>query len=337
MAEDKNLQKNNAAPVSEEEYSLNDDRRVKVLSPGAMVAKRFFRNRIAVFGMSVLVLMFLFSFVGGLITPYGESQLFYRVDYQQKEYASAIENTEFRYRGSDAFTTLVQAQMLLAINKNKDSFTWMKANYKVNKISDDLYTCVNEADELVGVAYKAIFNAVEKGMEPDLETLAAALTAYENKEASFTAGGASYTMDELGNITTSDGKDYGYILSYNVQPLMGDVFLTREFKEQVVEHIESGVNEFVFTDADGVEHEYKMKFEARADKWSITQATETRVYDTYSPPSKEHWLGTDKNGMDVLTRLMYGGRVSLVIGFVVEFIATLIAIVLGGIAGYFGG
>lgn len=49
-----------------------------------------------------------------------------------------------------------------------------------------------------------------------------------------------------------------------------------------------------------------------------------------------HWLGTDNNGFDVLTRLMYGGRVSLTIGFVVVIIETLIGVVLGGIAGYFG-
>ena len=51
--------------VEEEQYSLNDDRRVKVLSPGAMVAKRFIRNRIAVMGLAILTFMFLFSFVGG--------------------------------------------------------------------------------------------------------------------------------------------------------------------------------------------------------------------------------------------------------------------------------
>ena len=48
----------------QEQYSLNDDRRVKVLSPGALVAKRFFRNRLAVVGLSILVAMFLFSFLG---------------------------------------------------------------------------------------------------------------------------------------------------------------------------------------------------------------------------------------------------------------------------------
>ena len=53
-----------------EQYSLSDDRRVKVLSPGALVAKRFFRNRLAVTGMVVLIIMFLFSFLGGVLSPY---------------------------------------------------------------------------------------------------------------------------------------------------------------------------------------------------------------------------------------------------------------------------
>ena len=45
-----------------EQFSLSDDRRVKVLSPGALVAKRFFRNRLAVTGMIILIAMFAFSF-----------------------------------------------------------------------------------------------------------------------------------------------------------------------------------------------------------------------------------------------------------------------------------
>ena len=52
-----------------ENYSLNDDRRVKVLSPTALVTKRFFRNRLAVTGLVVLLVMFRFSFVGGLVSP----------------------------------------------------------------------------------------------------------------------------------------------------------------------------------------------------------------------------------------------------------------------------
>lgn len=60
-------------------------------------------------------------------------------------------------------------------------------------------------------------------------------------------------------------------------------------------------------------------------------------YRQYADPSKEHLLGTDDKGMDVFVRLMYGGRISLTIGFIVVILETLIGIVLGGISGYFGG
>jgi peptide/nickel transport system permease protein len=55
-----------------------------------------------------------------------------------------------------------------------------------------------------------------------------------------------------------------------------------------------------------------------------------------APPSAEHWLGTDTSGFDIFTRLMYGGRISLTISFIVIFLETIIGIVLGGLAGYFG-
>jgi peptide/nickel transport system permease protein len=55
------------------------------------------------------------------------------------------------------------------------------------------------------------------------------------------------------------------------------------------------------------------------------------------PPSARHWLGTDGLGRDVLSRMLYGARVSLAVGFVSVGIATLIGIVLGATAGYHGG
>ena len=70
----------------EQELSLNDDRRVKVLSPGALVAKRFFRNRLAVVGLTMLVVMFVFSFIGGLVSPYGQDEQFYTYTHMDKEY-----------------------------------------------------------------------------------------------------------------------------------------------------------------------------------------------------------------------------------------------------------
>lgn len=55
------------------------------------------------------------------------------------------------------------------------------------------------------------------------------------------------------------------------------------------------------------------------------------------PASSSHWLGTDTDGRDVLTRLMYGGRISLTVGLVVVLVELIIGVTLGGIAGYYGG
>ena len=57
----------------------------------------------------------------------------------------------------------------------------------------------------------------------------------------------------------------------------------------------------------------------------------------YLKPSATHLLGTDDKGFDVFSRLMYGGRVSLTVGFVVVILETLFGVLLGGLAGYFGG
>lgn len=54
-------------------------------------------------------------------------------------------------------------------------------------------------------------------------------------------------------------------------------------------------------------------------------------------PSPNHILGTDEQGMDVFTRLMYGGRLSLSLSFLAVFLTSFIGIVLGGIAGFYGG
>lgn len=61
------------------------------------------------------------------------------------------------------------------------------------------------------------------------------------------------------------------------------------------------------------------------------------LIDIYASPSKEHWIGTDGDGMDVLSRMMYGGRVSLLVCFVVVILETVLGVIMGGIAGYFGG
>lgn len=59
--------------------------------------------------------------------------------------------------------------------------------------------------------------------------------------------------------------------------------------------------------------------------------------NTFAKPSAEHFLGTDRFGRDVLVRIMYGGRISLAVGFSAASISLLVGVTYGAIAGYFGG
>ena len=56
-----------------------------------------------------------------------------------------------------------------------------------------------------------------------------------------------------------------------------------------------------------------------------------------SPPSAQNWLGTDANGGDVLARLLYGTRISLLFGVLLTLLSSVIGIVVGAVQGYFGG
>ena len=74
------------------------------------------------------------------------------------------------------------------------------------------------------------------------------------------------------------------------------------------------------------------------NEYEIIQFVEDEVgINSYADSSASHPLGTDEKGMDVFIRLMYGGRVSLTLGFVVVILETIIGIIMGGLSGYFGG
>ena len=400
-------QDNTPSGGNEEHFSLNDDRRVKVLSPGALVAKRFFRNRLAVVGLSILIFMFVFSFIGGLLSPYGEDEFFYREDQINKEFAVVTENSDFRYMAKDSnlFGSAVQAQTMLAIQKNSESFSYNGTNYALTQEGSDFYS-ISSGGKLIGIAYKDVVSSSD-GQALSFEFVYTALKSYaalaqeveeeaeqetagvseatgatddaaepaEPEEVSepaaktFTVDGLTYTIDEDGGVLQGE-KEVAYISRYIVQSIMPDIFLSRDFKEKLIDTIAAGETKFTYTDEslilddepdaalesdeagigamdDGLVEEDNTASSATAEytiersqnhaNWIIRQQQSSRQYDSYSFPSAKHWLGTDKYGMDMLTRLMYGGRVSLMIGFIVIIIETVLGVILGGIAGYFGG
>ena len=327
------------ASAEESEYSLNDDRRVKTLSPTALVVKRFLRNRVAMAGLIILAFMFVFSFIGGLLSPYREDQLFYREDEQNKQYAAVIENKDLRYLVDEnaSFPTTARAKFVLARNKGEDSFEADGKTYTFEEESEEL-TVIYEKGSKDPVALATLDTVSSSSADNKLDFAFqyAILQAIAEGKDSVKYDGKTYDIDEAG--TVLDGEtEVAYASRYVVQASMSDVFLTRDFKEQLIEAIDADSKDFVYTDGDGNTAEYTLKFDASKNTWNVLQAKSTRVFDSYSSPSPEHWLGTDRNGMDMLTRLMYGGRVSLYIGFIVVFIETAIGVVLGGISGYFGG
>lgn len=319
-----------------EHFALDDERRVKVLSPGALVVKRFFRNRLAVVGLVMLAAMFLFSFVGGLLTPYGQAQTFTTYELQSHEYVAATENTEFRYSVAEGqeFGGGLRAQFLLAQMEGNTEFDYRDVHYTVTEEGEDFYS-ISSGGALLAIAYMDIVSPVSGGEALSFNVEYGALRAYTNGEDAFTADGADYTLDEDGNILQG-GAEVGYISRFVVQSAETGVVITSGFREQLQEALANDITEFVYTDEDGETHTYEITYNASTQVWSVMQETETYVYDRYASPSLAHPLGTDGNGMDMLTRLMYGGRVSLLVGFVVVIIELVIGVILGGISGYFG-
>lgn len=320
-----------------EKLALDDERRIKVLSPSMLVFKRFIRNRLAIVGSLFILGMFAFSFIGGILSPYGESEVFRGYEEISKDYASVTQNTEFRYTDvpGKSFPSIAKAKFFLATQQGNEKFEGEKgAFYTLEKLSNSAYAIFNDAGELVSVGSKAIFDAVSSDADITAEFRYAADKAIGENTPAFTAGGKEYTVkeskDDESVIYDENGKEFAYVSSYIVNPVAAGTFLSIEEKTAIKEAVLSGVEAYDYNDKEYTVNRQNMQ-------WNIKTLTSTQLILTYQSPSKEHWLGTDGNGMDIFTRLMYGGRVSLLIGFIVEFIETILGVILGGVSGYFGG
>lgn len=382
--------------------ALDDEQRVKVLSPGMLVAKRFFRNKLALAGLVILVTMFVFSFIGGMVSPYGESQVFRKTDHVWKDYAGATYNKAYIFETADGseFPAAGQQKFILATNKgdatfeadgvtygleNKGEEYWAiysaepvatvltlkgKSTYKPAgdaEVTDDIKEGYEEAVsndedtfEVDGITYsieksgrenlitisgevafatKKVFSAATSDAQLGFEFQQLALDALENGESSFECDGVKYEMSTLEGETateiTKDGEVYATVSGLLVSPQANGVFLSLSFKEAVEQAITEKASTFTALNENGEEETYQLQ--TKNTQYVVRNQKETTVNDTYAAPSKKHLVGTDGNGMDMLTRLMYGGRISLMIGFVVIIIEGIIGILIGGISGYFGG
>ena len=367
--------------IEKKDMSLDDANRVRVLSPGMMVFKRFIRNKLAIVGIVIIVFMFLFSFVGGLLNPYSQSQVFYTTEQILKDYAGATAIDQYQIYQVDGaklpsdiysktliaastkkyvFETrdgsllglgdvgegvyrifsLEEVNMLLKKNAAYDEAVAAGENFFVDKDgktyvfqdNGDPFPSVYEATEM-GVAAMKSFTTYEKDAKLSYEFYAGALSAIADGEKSFEADGKTYAVEE--DVIKDGSTEVALVSDVNFNAANAGVFISPAYKEAAMDAIAAGQSSFMFADDDGTEIEYRI--ENKNGQYTFRRFQETRVIDTYARPSAKHWVGTDANGMDLLARLMYGGRISLLIGFVVIFIEVFIGMIIGGIAGFFGG
>lgn len=239
------------------------------LTPGQLVMRRFIRNKPAVAGMSVLIAMILFCFIGPFFSPYTETELFY----------------------------LAKEQYTM-IDEQDSVFGFIRE-------IDDSFTYVGET-EYGKLRAKAPFAETTKGSLLSLSE--------ERDLSSLTSktGNTKYYLSFINGVTKSEQAVLAFYedgtCAMNVLTDTGYTTINGTWKYHLMEEI----------------------------RMSDPRIVNSVLY-VKAPPSKNHPLGTDQGGRDMFTRLMYGGRVSLLVGLCVVVVELLIGVTLGGIAGYYGG
>mgnify|MGYP000842711093 FL=1 len=482
----------NNTPIENEEIHLDDVSRVKVLSPGRQVFKRFIRNRLAVFGSAVLIFMFVFSFLGPLFYAHGQTEIFYKYNNQNVNYALAKENSAYNgYVVNDSVeldskvVTAMNSNIKSMIEEGKDYLLveGETGNFEINRLGDEIYTLSGrEMDEICAVGTSTVtigtYDSVGKKLKfsgEEIEGLEDAAKACKGKSGEFKFGGETYSYKKGSGksytITkTSDGINYaeGSLgeefeaamlaaieseakafsfegVNYTIlnkdethhvytsgDPSMAMVYtrftldtfetglkVSDEFRvnallaaydsgkfsyegqkytiksnDDVLEIFDAQGNEFAefstisirrYSGEDSMDYDLKKALNTVIEEmqekdlktaeltYRLPMQDENGVYtydeqgnlqyadgdltisqrdtgsyvinchqtiyviDKFAAPSGTHVLGTDGDGFDVLARIMYGGRISLMVGFVVVFLEILLGVIMGGLAGYYGG
>lgn len=214
------------AMKTEEDYiALDDSQRVKVLSPGRLVFKRFIRNRLAIVGSCILIFMFLFSFCGPLVYPYGQTERFYKYENQIGDYAGAQIRTEFtnyEYGENDVEDSVARRvnSAIMQIASSEDDFTVINVdsgNYLVKAAEDEnIYQVLNCTQEEIA----SFAESVAIGNFNRLGGTVAYNAGIEDKGADF-YNAALAALDERTYAFEFDGLNYE-IRNYN--KVGGDIF-----------------------------------------------------------------------------------------------------------------
>lgn len=264
-----------------------------------------------------------------------------------------------QYEADDMGSEFAQ-QVAQCVQDGKTSFQYDNKVYSIVSKENATYQINGVgASETSFVASTFVFDTVVSGTPITEEFKINALLAIYG-DSNFSCNGTDYvTADTDGQfvVQTAAGEPFAFVSSFVVRRYNGEDTLDVGFKNltrEAVERIEAenlasttftyklpmlDENGLVVTDENGntVTTECELTVVDKVTDYVVVCEQYTNMIDRYAPPSKDHIFGTDGDGMDILARMMAGGRVSLLVGFVVVILEILLGVIMGGIAGYFGG
>ena len=292
---------------------------------------------------------------------FGEGLYLVQPGANAKEYAvlgtggSAMQYAPGKDLGA-AFAELVGKNVMEGI----DSFSYEGGLYMISADGKATYTVSGmENLQTAFVSSTFVFDALEKGAKMSDEFKTNALLAIYGEDT-FTADGIDYKIvvnDEGISVQTADSTDFAAVSSFVVRRYNGEDTLDADFKAKVrdvvMEMEEQNLSNKSFTynlpqlDENGmpildeagneVLVESELKVTDKVTTYVVVCEQYTYMLDRFAAPSDAHPFGTDGDGMDILARMMAGGRISLLVGFVVVILEIILGVIMGGIAGYFGG
>ena len=259
----------------------------------------------------------------------------------------------------------------VALENLDGEFTFGGNDYSVikrEKGNEIYYELITRKVYTVLYATTLVFDRFDNSADLSAEFQLAAIVAIGDYDAdepikNFNADGKTYTLttDDYGYLVKDGETDYAALSVYSVRRYTGEdsisVTTKRAFRAVMLEMKDNDIKEYTAVikmealaedgsyalDDNGEiifdDEEFTVKTQDKGNgQQFVFRNVQTKlVADTNAAPSNEHILGLDGNAMDVFARIMYGGRISLLIGFIVVIIEIILGTIMGGISGYFGG
>ncbi|MBR3272932.1 MAG: ABC transporter permease [Clostridia bacterium] len=253
-----------------------------------------------------------------------------------------------------------EAALDAEINLDGTGFAYGGESYALSK-ADGTWHVWRLVDPQRAKVYSRLTNSTyESGaaVSPSLNLAALLATA---TGGSFEADGQSWTLEKVEGgwlVRDAAGNEFMEMTPFSVRRYNGDdtmeYGLKKALTEKALELAASGsktgtltyslpmqteTGEYVVDEAGNVSTQETELTLTRSQTGEYVVNCEQVIYviNMFDAPSAEHPLGTDGDGFDVFSRIMYGGRVSLMVGFVVVFLETFLGVIMGGLSGYYGG